>query len=361
MVTYTATNVRYSERDFQCLCDVWEGGSGSDKMALIRFEGGGMNRSDKQFIESQFDFFSDALRDPADQVGGFYEANDDVVVFSCNYVMHRVQAESSTGSDAEGFKPSSGFSMRYSSNPGYMDRWILCVLDAIEFVKRNAVTYGVSLDKIWLSGSSAGAMAVSAAAYLDSIGYSTLSSAFNTRPNVSTLNTDVAGMILHDAPLDLTAEATIGGIFNPFVGVMTDQTPWSADLQERVRHVSALKILEDTQKKPDVFSWYNGTYDATQVIGGSGSTHAGAHDPAFGVAHHNRIQSLYGGDGTGLDKLAGVRPAHALYVKDDASGFLAACGNNAWADTHNFNPQIGTVGLYPITQLRAFLTTLGYL
>lgn len=353
MVIYTHNNVRYSERDLQCKCDIWEGGSGTDRMAVIRFEGGGMNRSDKMFIETQFDFF---VEDSTPSGNAWYDQSTtpEIVVFSCNYVMHRVQAESAIGNDTEAFTQPGGYTMRYASNPGYMDRWVLCVLDAIEFVKRNVTTYGVSLDKIWLSGSSAGAMAVSAAAYLHSIGFSTQDSAFNTRPYISTLGTDVAGMILHDAPLDLSAE-TVGGIFNPFVGVHGDLAPWSADLVERVRHVSALKILEETSKIPDVFSWYNGQYDAAEVIGGSGSSHAGAHSPTWGVTHHNRIQSLYGGNGTGLDKEAGIRPAHALYVKDEVSGFLAACNNNDWAHLFNFG------GDWPITELNTWLTTLGYL
>ena len=107
----------------------------------------------------------------------------------------------------------------------------------------------------------------------------------------------------------------------------------------------------------------DGTYDVTDEIGGALSVHAGAHSPTWGVTHHNRIHSKWGGDETGMDKDAGVRPAHALYVKDEAvvGAFDLATGTRGYANLYDFPPASGSVGLYPIAALRQFLIDLAYL
>lgn len=347
VVTYDHTDIRYSERDPACICDVVEIGAGTaPKTAVIRFEGGGMVRSDKRVIEQpgQFEFFTNGL------LTGWYDTDiPNIVVFSCNYPLHR--AQNGGADDVEALRPSEGYTQRYTTNTSYMDTWVLAALDAIQFVKENAAVYNVDPDKIVLSGSSAGGFMAACAGYMTPLGYSTRADAFFTKVGLRSVSTQVAALILHNTPLDLTAGTipTTPGIYAPFVTSAPGTTALGTQLTERARRVSALQIMKDNENHPHVFSWYDETYNPATAP-------TTAHNPYWGVLHHNELQSRWGGPSDGSDPGDGSAPAHQLYVANEsAAGQIAALtGGAGWAHVTGGGPSN-----WPVTEVTTWLTSLG--
>jgi hypothetical protein len=336
VVTYTDTNLRYSERDAYCECDVWAGTNpspGTGRAALIRFEGGGFNRSDKTLIETQFPFFTNT-----DLADGFYDSDENIVVFSCNWPQNTYNSEGAT--DVE------EFDTHFTTNPSYMDRWIMAAWDAINFAVENASDWDVDPRKIILSGSSAGGYCMSAAAYMRSEAFSPGIEHLWTRPHPQVADTGNIAMYLnYITPFDLSQlVGTSTALFHAGVGSRQDNSPSNENITDRVRRVSATHLMEVTRKKPMVFSWYDdpNTFDITDVAP------YGPHSASWGVDHHNRLAEF---------TAAGDKRIHELYVEAEANlGELATATNNAsWANLY------GGGGPAPVAECKALMTKYGLL
>lgn len=352
-VTYTTENLRYG-LDFQQTCDVWAGtnSSGNPRAAILYFHGGGWNRGDKSLIESQFHFFTsqngsdgtDPNKGNQQAVQGLYERDEDIVVVSCNYPMQHPDSETAVGTDIPAFR-------RPGTGNVSMQTFIRSVHDAVLYFRTyGPAAYNIDPDKIIVAGSSAGGFNVGGAFYQSGLGHTTTYDAGNSRAQVPTVSSMPNGLVLHQAPLDLTLVP--GGIYNAFSGVEDNET-WDVNVIERVKRCSALRIIDHQPEKRPVFSIYD-TEHQTGYTPGESDGLSGAHSPYWGVELHKKLAAR----GTS---------SHQLYVfmEDTVGGLSTATGGGSYATLYNpdgiTNPNFAGTGAWPTDAFVSWLTTNGWL